>query len=233
MSQLTLLYDLQMIDTEFLDGKARLGEVIESMKEPKALVSARALLAEKSEAHQALLAQQRDLDLQVGSIKAKLKASEEKLYSGKVTNSKELTDMQAEVQSLTRRVATAEDQILEVMSKTESAEGEKDSAETTLNDLVTKWESEAVTLNKEKNTLAVRLNALLQKRKTQIAQIDKPMFARYEKIRKKKRGLAVVTLKLGNSCSGCSLTASSQDVKAVGEGKIVYCPHCSRMIVSI
>ncbi|MFZ1396532.1 MAG: hypothetical protein WAS33_06535, partial [Candidatus Promineifilaceae bacterium] len=107
------LFQLQKLDTEIDEKKKRLGDVLKAQKEPQSLLAAR----QRDEAARAELqkwqAKHQDLTLEVGGLSSKAKNSENKLYSGKVTNPKELSDLQQEIEALGRRKAVLEDAVLE------------------------------------------------------------------------------------------------------------------------
>jgi predicted nucleic acid-binding Zn-ribbon protein len=57
-----------------------------------------------------------------------------------VTNPKELTDLQQEVEALTRRKAALEDEVLNVLVKVEDAQTEKTAADEVLTTAAAQWE---------------------------------------------------------------------------------------------
>lgn len=232
MNQITRLTTLQATDSDILAKKKLLTDVLAALKEPEALQTARTA-AEKAQAvFTKLNTQQTDLELQLGSVQAKRKSSSDHMYSGKVTGARELSDLQAEADSLGRRADGLEMQVLDVMEKKEAAETIKNAAEAELTQLESDWNQKSSDLETEKKSLATALAKLLNVRKIQAEKVDATMLARYDKIRRKSKGIAVVKIKLPNRCGGCLLTLSATDVKTVGEGKLIYCSQCGRIIVS-
>ena len=99
MSEVQQLYQLQEIDTELQEKKRRLAEVLNAQKETDELLAARErVTATEGELH-IWQTKQRDLNLQLESLNGKAKRSEDRLYSGTVSNPKELTDLQNEIAS--------------------------------------------------------------------------------------------------------------------------------------
>ena len=115
MSQIDHLYRLQLLDDEIREGKERLSDVLRLQAESPKLFAAR----ERVEVTEAELQQRRtsqnDLNLELSSLNTKSKRSEDRLYSGIVKNPKELADIQQEIESLGRRRAVLEDEVLEAM----------------------------------------------------------------------------------------------------------------------
>lgn len=233
MNELTRLFDLQQTDTNIQTKKQRLAEVLGSLKEPDELAAVKQTVERLTESISQLSIQQKDLELQLAGVNDKKKASSDRMYSGNVKSSRELADLQKEVESLTKRASGLEDDVLTVMAEKEEVEielTESNSQQTTIQDA---WSLEEMRLNEEKQALASDLHQLLTNRKEQVEKIDTKMLTRYDLLRKKGKGLAVTTLKRPNICTGCLLTLSSTDIKKIEEGQIVYCTNCNRIVVDM
>ncbi|MCZ7668056.1 MAG: hypothetical protein M5U34_13110 [Chloroflexi bacterium] len=132
MAQMRALYRLQQIDAEIKETKSRLLAVLTAQKEPEALAKARDRVETAVAILQKQQAQRKRYQTELDDLNAKTKRSEDRLYSGKVKNPKELKDLQSEIKSLGRRREALEDDILETMVLIEDAEGEKLAAEEVL-----------------------------------------------------------------------------------------------------
>ncbi|MCC6603605.1 MAG: hypothetical protein IT327_10365 [Anaerolineae bacterium] len=231
MTQVHQLYQLQKLDTEIDDKKKRLGDVLKAQKEPPALVAVRQRAAVAAAELQKWQGKHQNLTLEVGSVSAKAKTSETRLYSGKVTNTKELTDLQHEIEALARRKAALEDEVLEVLVKVEDAQREKTAADEALSTAAAQWEKQSAHLKADQNELALALHKLMQSRQSKAAVVDAASMQEYEQLRKQKHGLAVAGLRV-NMCLGCRTTVSANKVKEVDEGRKVYCGGCGRLLVT-
>jgi hypothetical protein len=229
MTQVHQLYKLQEIDTEIREKKQRLGEVLQFLKGPEWLLRARAELETAATQLHTLQTQRNQLNLESQSLNNKTKASENRLYSGKVTNPKEMSDLQHEIGSLNKRTAVLEDEILEVMLLMEEAEAKKATADEAARKAEIRWQKESADLQRERDELAVRLNKLLEMRKGQASIIDTALFQEYDQLLKKKGGTAVVRVRV-DMCLGCRTTISANKVKEAKEGKKAYCGSCGRII---
>lgn len=231
MSQPAQLLRLQRIDDQLRAGKQRLGEVIQGMNEPQSLLD----LRESAEFTQQTLAaaqtKQRDLELQFLGLSTKHKDANDHLYSGKVKNSRELADLQQEVQMLQRRKEFLEEDVLENLEKVEAAAERVADASEGLVAAEAEWQTTYSNLQKEKIELATKLNGLIGKRKQRMKTVDKRMLRVYLQLSQKKRnGVAVATLKI-NKCTGCQTTQPATIVKQVEQGQVVYCNSCGRILV--
>jgi predicted nucleic acid-binding Zn-ribbon protein len=178
---------------------------------------------------QSLQARHNTVNLELQSIRTKIKNSENRLYSGKVTNPKELSDLQGEIESLGRRASIVEDEVLELLILLEDAETEKAAAAEALATAEARWVTEAVELESEKNELALRLNKLLASREAQARIIDAASLEEYDQLMKKKRGMAIARVR-GVMCLGCRVNISANKLKLAQEGVKEYCGGCGRII---
>lgn len=229
MSEVDLLYRLQQFDDEIAQKKQRLGEVLRLQKENKQLIAARQLAKTAAAELQQWRSQQQDLNLELKGLSDKTQRSENRLYSGQVKNPKELTDLQSEIESLNRRRAGLEDELLEAMIMVEDAQEENDAAAAALEQLESEWAASQVQLQAEQNELVHRINDLNKIRKEHAESIPSNTLAAYNRAMKNGMGTAVVPLK-NNRCRGCLVTVPANLVKAANEGKLVYCDNCSRIL---
>lgn len=232
MSQARVLYDLQQIDSEIRVKKQRLGEVLRLQKEPAILVAARETARAAEADVQAWRARHKDLTLEIAGLTDKARRSEERLYSGTVKNTKELTDLQHEVEALSRRRAGLEDDALRIMITIDEHQTAKAAADAEVERLLMEFTGASVTLRQEQQTLALQLNTLIEKRKRQVAMAQPALINAYDELSRQKHGVAVAALR-GNKCLGCQLTLSSNTIRAAEEGKLIRCEHCDRILCPI
>lgn len=232
MSQARVLYDLQQIDSEIRAKKQRLGEVLRLQKEPPALVEARERVQTITTDLQQWQTRHKDLSLEIASLADNAKRSEERLYSGTIKNTKELTDLQHEVEALGRRQAALEDEALLLMMEIDERKGFLSNAESEVEKLAGDFSIAAATYHQEQQSLAIHLNSLIEKRARQVTLAQPPLLKSYDNLIRQKNGVAVAGLR-GNKCLGCQLTLSANVIRAVGEGKLVYCDNCGRILCPV
>ncbi|MFQ5400482.1 MAG: zinc ribbon domain-containing protein [Anaerolineae bacterium] len=229
MGQLQLLYQLQQIDTEIREKKQRLSEVLQAQGETEALLVARSRAESAAQALRKWQTENQKLNLELESLVAKAKRSEQRLYSGNVKNPKELADLQQGIEALGRRRSALEDEILEVMIMVEEAQAEKDAADEALATIEKEWAESQAQLKQEQQELALRLHTLMGMREKHLPMIAAEVLADYEDISRQRGGLAVVSL-TGNMCLGCRLNVAENRVKAAREGQLVHCNSCGRIL---
>ena len=230
MSQVQQLYRIQQYDTEITQKKQRLGEVVRLQRETEELLAVRKRFAKATDDAAQWTTTQTDLSLELGGVNDEAKRSENRLYSGQVTNPKELEDLQQKVDSLGRRRGVLEDEILEAMIMLEDAQAELESAETSLIEIEAAWGESQASLKAEQNELAIELHGLIAEREKQKVRIDPNTLAEYESIRARSNGLAVVGF-ANNACMGCHVSVSASKALQVERGERVTCNGCGRILV--
>jgi predicted nucleic acid-binding Zn-ribbon protein len=229
MSQVDLLYRLQQLDDEIRAGKKRLSQVIRSQRVTEELLSSRVRVeAATSELHERRAAQTA-INLELKSLNSKAQRSEQRLYSGKVKNPKELEDLQHELESLARRRGVLEDELLEAMINAEEAQEEDAAARAALAAGEASWSQDQIDLKQEQEALITHLNEMTVQRKKQLQAISGESLARYEDAQRRVGSTAVVLMK-NNRCRGCLVTVPANLVKMADEGQLVLCDSCSRIL---
>lgn len=229
MSHTLPLYALQQTDNEIEARQQRLAEIIELLGETEELLAARKRLTSIQEQLPNWRIQQRDLDLKVQSIQQKKRLSEQRLYSGKIRNPKELSDLQQEIASLNRRQEALEDDLLESMMQIEEGEAEEQAAAAWLEKLGSEWRDSQDKLKAEKESQEQQLAGLGDLYNSQSAKIPAADLKSYQHLRQRKGGLAVALLQ-DAECQGCMASLPSSKVKEARGGQIAYCGTCGRIM---
>lgn len=177
--------------------------------------------------------EERRLDDEASSLRAKAAEVEAKMYSGSVSSPRELQAMQADVDQLRRHERTLETRELELMEELEPVDREL--AELEEQRGAVGKETDAVRAALEQSESAIdREAADEQKARDEIAgQLDPGLVAEYERRRVRAHGVGVARL-VGNTCQGCHLTIPSTEVERIRrapEGTISFCDNCGCILV--
>ena len=165
MSQVDLLYRLQQTEDEIREDKKRLTEVIRLQSESVELIKARTKAAETESSIAGLRAIQKDLSLQLDGVNDKAKREENRLYSGLVTNPKELEDLQREIEFLSRRISLLEDELFEAMLNVEEAENNNKDAIETFSRVESEWKDTSASSKVEQAELLEQISELAGQKK--------------------------------------------------------------------
>lgn len=180
-----------------------------------------------------LAAAQAKADADVEQVKARRTRDRDRMDAGQITNPKDLERMQHELTSLDRRIATLEDEELEVMEQLEEAQaaltelsGQVSEADDRLSALVTSRDLKAAALDAD-------LDRLKGERATAVEGMPEDLLALYERLRANKDGVGAAELRQ-RRCNGCQLTIDNAElavIRAKPSNEVVRCEECQRILV--
>ena len=162
--------------------------------------------------------------------RAKIEESEKRLYSGTVTNPKELEDIQNEIDALKRYLDVLEERQLEAMLAVDETQEIFDVAQAQLDQALSEAESRNADLLKEKSEIDEAVADLVLKRQEQASGIDTDDLKIYESVRAKRAGVGVAKVQ-DRTCAACGSTlASAFYQQARSPSSITYCDSCNRIL---
>lgn len=173
------------------------------------------------------------LEGEMGLLDQKIAKEEQRLFAGGVSNPKELSALQAEVEMLKRRKAGLEDNLLEAMVQKDSA------TETT-----SRLEAEHTTLEAEATRLAATVNELTAEIDAQmlshssarteiVATVPADLRTLYDRLREQKHGVGAAALENG-TCGGCHTRLPAREVERLkAERGLQRCDNCRRILVVV
>lgn len=225
------LLDLQEIDLALDAARARLAEIEEALGETEDLIEARKAVEESRENVNKLKAQQTDEELQVEQIRDKAKKVDDKLYSGTVTNPKELGDLHADFKMLNTQADHAEDKLLGTLVEIDEASDALSKEESAFAEVQARWESDQARMRAEKAEFEPEITRLEAEREEVAAGIDPRAMSLYKLLRQRRAGVAVAKLERG-MCGGCRITLPSATLTKARSGtELVQCVSCERILV--
>jgi predicted nucleic acid-binding Zn-ribbon protein len=232
ISQATLLHRLQTVDLAIAQRRSRLAEIEALLGKNETIVQARGQLEAADKALKPWQVRSRDLDLEIKGVIQKIQTTDQHLYSGKVSNPKELGDMQDEIASLKRRQSQLEDALLEAMLRVEEGQEVVVEAQRALSAAEAAWAGSQTDLIDEKKHLESQIFDLDAKRKEAAQPVDPANLTKYEALRPKRRG-QVVALLQGDSCTLCGVEQTSMNAQQVRQGnQMVVCESCGRILAT-
>ncbi|MGD1992098.1 MAG: hypothetical protein PVI59_02785 [Anaerolineae bacterium] len=230
MDHAAQLHRLQQLENEEQDVRDRLKRIEDALGETPALRRARRKVEKTGQALRRLNTRQKDLELQADTVKHKISSSEQKLYSGNIRNPKELSDRQAEVASLKRRLSQTEERLLETMIAREEAEATEQAAREKLEQAEAEWEASQGDLVGERRELRERL-AVLEKAEADVSsQIPGDILKIYRDLRRTKGKRAVVPVQ-GQTCTGCWTESPLSLLKRSRPDELLFCDNCGRVLL--
>lgn len=232
MSAALGLYRLQQVDSQMDQIHGRLKSIQETLQNDGELRAAMdAFSASENEsktAERAFKSTGADVEKQ----RIKIELAESSLYGGKVSNPKELQDLQLDIVSLKKHLVTLENIELEAMSALENAEQCMQTAKSQLERVQADKSIQYNDLTKESASLQKETERLDSERKAVMSGIPQPSVLTYDSLRKQKRGVAITTVS-DSACAACGTTLTpSQQQNARSTSQLFTCPTCGRILFS-
>lgn len=230
MSRVSSLYRLQEIDLDLDASRARLAEIERALSGHPAVAAARERLLSAETHYRSARVTLQELELENGSLAAKIGDAEQRLYSGRIRNPKELQDLQTEIESLKRRLAANEERQLNALIAAEVAETQAAGSQNDLQTAETEAAHQQSVLSDERSQIEARLRRLEPERaalREALPEFDRQV---YDRLRQTKHGRALARLDDG-ACSACGLEptpAVRQEARRAAE--LVRCPGCDRIL---
>jgi len=230
------LLDLQELDTS-LDRLAHrrrtLPELAEIERLEKRLTELRdAIVAAETEVGD-LQREQKKAEQDVEQVRNRAERNQKRLDSGQVSSAKDLSNLQAEIESLQRRQSDLEEVVLEIMERSEEAEGrlsalraEQAAAEEELARLIERRDAAQREIDEEASATSAARTAVAK-------EIPDDLLALYEKLRAQFGGVGAAKLYRG-TCQGCHLALNTVDLnnmRAAPEDEVIRCEECRRILV--
>ncbi|MBT2211120.1 MULTISPECIES: zinc ribbon domain-containing protein [Actinomadura] len=177
--------------------------------------------------------EQRKAEQDVDQVRTRADRDRGRLDSGQVTSAKDLSGLQAEIESLTRRQSDLEEVVLEIMERTEEAQGrvaalraEQAAAQEELSGLVRARDAVQHEIDDEAGTTSTARTAVAK-------DVPEDLLALYEKLRGQFGGVGAAKLFRG-ACQGCHLALNTVDlnrIRAAAQDEVIRCEECRRILV--
>lgn len=233
MSHIQQLHRLQQIDSKLDAHRERYREVNAALKDDRTLRDARETSQSLQDRLRPQKAHSNDLSLKIKATVTQSEQLSQRLYSGKVQNPKELTDIQDKIAALKRQRSKLEDELLESMITVEELQAAFDTAQERLAVVEQSWEQEQSALADERQQIKQEARQLRADREASVAALPADTLALYEELRQAKGGQAVARLE-GESCAACAVAQTSNIIQKVRQRQeITFCVSCGRILVDL
>ncbi|MFC1985707.1 zinc ribbon domain-containing protein [Chloroflexota bacterium] len=228
MSVIKQLYRLQEVDLEIKSNEQALRLVTSQLGESESVVGARDKLALEHQHLEELKQRQLSTEWEIDDLATKLSTVEEELYSGRVRNPKELTNLQHEMDGLKAKRGQLEDKALEIMEQIELTTKSAATMSSELKVMEAEWQSQQQQLSANLEQLKTTLSDLEHKRQLLTAEIDSQVIELYQKI-KKQKVTAIAKVEQG-VCRGCRISLPVAELQQARSGSLVRCSSCGRIL---
>ena len=144
------------------------------------------------------------LESDLATLKDQVGELETRLYGGAITNVRELTAIETEHSAARRNLAQVEESIAPAELAAEHARQRYEELTKELTEKENSWKTRKIELGQEKVKVGTEFNKMLAQRNAEAEHIPEEDLARYNRLFKSNRGIAVVRVDRG-VCQGCSV----------------------------
>jgi len=186
-----------------------------------------------AQAHRDLVRRQHLLEDEINQVTERAATHEANLYSGSVTNPRELQALQDDIDSLKRRQRALEDDDLELMEALEPLTADLAEIDQAANGLEAAATELRSALDAAATDIDAELAAVGAQRDEAAGAIDPAVVADYEALRDQYGGIAIARLDNG-TCGGCHLALSAMEldrIRRLAPDERAACEECGRLLV--
>jgi uncharacterized protein len=190
-------------------------------------------VADAEARHRELVREQKRLEDEIALVTERAGKHEANLYSGSVTNPRELQALQDDIDALRRRQRALEDDDLEIMEALEPVTAELEELAGRRATLDAAAADIEASLASSASDIDTELATLTAERSEAAAAIAPSLLDEYESLRAQFGGIGVARLE-GSTCGGCRLSLSAVEVDRIRKldpDERVLCEECGRLLV--
>ncbi|MDX1621688.1 MAG: C4-type zinc ribbon domain-containing protein [Nitriliruptorales bacterium] len=235
-ADLEAILDVQDLDARIRRLQHQLDELPEQQQLDEAKAEDEALLEKQDAARvelERLQAEQRQAEGELDLLRQRRDAEQAKMYSGDISNPRELQSLRAEIDSTTRRIDEHESRVLEMMERGEqlenavtSIQSKRDQLQQRIEDLTQKRDEAAQHVIAEKAELEVERDQRLE-------SVPDELLQRYDEASERFRSAPFGRL-VDGMCTGCRIELPVVDVNELLDGPpLAKCPQCQRPLVTV
>lgn len=173
---------------------------------------------------------QREAEWTLEDLNQRLAAQEQRLYSGAVTNAKEMQALQQETQALRAQQRRQEERVLEAIDAAEAQIEHTRRKAAALQTAEEDWKREHSELQGRQEKLEVQWQDFQKKRQQLTDTLDEDLVKRYDTMRRTKQGRAVSKIEQ-NSCQWCRVILTPSELQQVRiSPELQTCTNCGRIL---
>ncbi len=226
------LYELQMLDWEIQEREEELSEVQGRIADDAQRIQAHRRLSVLERKLNELGPARRQSERAIQEIEERIDTIDSRMYSGSVTNPRELEAYQEERAMLARNQQAEEDRLLEFMVEMEDTEELRDRARTVFDQIDGERRSDLSTLGARQEELSSEMPELRSQRELLSTEYPPNVMAVYETVRRIRGGQGAALVDRRGLCQGCRLVIPNAELSRVRSGDgIVQCSSCSRILI--
>jgi hypothetical protein len=231
--QYDMLLELQKIDIDIDEEekkKRNLPLMIEGIT--KKILVLKDSLKNKNENYKNLQVKLKRIELDLTEKSNKIEKHQEDLYGGKISDIKELKQIQKVIANYKEEKDSIEEDVLDIMEEMEDLDKSIGHLDEDLKVKEKEFKKRKEEMDLASLAIEKNMNSLNIKREEILSKLtDGRLLKEYELLRKEKGGKAIMEVD-GSICPGCYLDLPSDAIYQLKKNrKIIICPNCSRILI--
>lgn len=229
-NNLTALLDLQRVDLRLRELESTRGDLPQIVNSSRREIDRlEQILDSKNKELKEIEIEKSKVVMDRNELKAKLDQYQEQLYA--VTSNREYDAITSEIETAREKIDEFEIQEIEFDDKIEVLQNdisEHQERYTTLQTDLGTYEND---LQKKLSLTNQEEDHLKHERTSIVSNIERNLYNNYERVRKAKQGVAVVSVQR-QACGGCFNSIPPQRVLELRQRrKFITCEHCGRILI--
>lgn len=236
MSDLERLLDLQANDTasdQLHHRRATLPERAQLTELDAREKAQRASVSEPQAERDGLAREQKRIEDEIAMVEGKIASVDRQLYGEGLTSPKEAQGLQADLESLKRRLSSLEDEVLVLMEQIEPLDETLAASVAAIAGIDEERTAVKVSLAAAEASIDGEIAVQAAARGALVEAVPSNLLDEYERIRAASGGVVIAKLQ-GSTCQGCFLSLAAAEVDAIKRlpaDQVANCPECGRMLV--
>ena len=231
--QYDILIELQKIDIDIDEEekkKRNLPLMIEGIT--KEIQGLKDSLNNKNKNYKNLQIKLKRIELDLTEKSNKIKKHQEDLYGGKISDIKELKQIQKVIANYQKEKGSIEEDVLDLMEEVEDLDKSISHLDEDLKGKEKEFKKCKEEIDSARLVIEKSMSSLNIKRGEILSKItDDRLLKEYELLRKEKGGKAIMEVD-GSICPGCYLDLPSDVIYQLKKNrKIITCPNCNRILI--
>lgn len=229
MVDVSELVVLQEVDLRLDEYKKDLSQLDELLGDPPWRPALETELEVQADLLQTGTRTRQAAEVAADGTREKIKGEETKLYSGSITDARELQALQEEIFALRRQLKGEEEALLEAMAPEEQAQAATAYVTQLLEGSVAAWETRRAELQSRHDAVSTAAAAVQAEVDDQRALIEAEELAVYDEHR--TRWPVVIAKSVSGVCGSCRLALPTTVLTRARRGtEVIYCPACGCIV---
>ena len=225
------LFQLQSLDTTISNASIRLKKINAQLNDTSSLDKSLSVLEAIKDGHDKAKGIQRKTERETQRLEERKSQISKKIYSGEITNPRELSAFEDEIANLSDQIENSEDKLLLQMEESDKYDEGLQKASSKHEDAKNKHEILSHKLQAEREQLLALIERDTPVRDTARTLLSSETLRIYDSIRKSREGIAVSSVE-SNRCSTCRINVPLQIIqKLKSTSEFVYCNSCRRILL--